>query len=449
MKIKRVLIANRGEIAVRIVHACQLLGIETVLAVSEADKDSLGAKLADRTVCIGPAWPSESYLDSNRLLAAALLTECDALHPGYGFLAESAELAQSCKSNGIIFVGPEAEQIAQMGNKIRARRLAEKYGVPTLPGTERVNSVQEAAQAVEKVGLPVILKAAAGGGGRGMRLVQRSQEFEGIFTSTAAEAEAAFGDGSLYIEKFISNARHIEVQIIADEHGNVVHLGERDCSLQRRHQKLVEEAPAPGLAPELRQKIHKAAVAFAQGFSYKNAGTVEFILDCDTSEFYFLEMNTRIQVEHPVTEMITGIDLVTEQLKVAAGEPLSFSQEDVFIRGHAIECRITAELATENFCPSPGLIKKWQAPNAPNIRVDTHCFTGYEVPVFYDSLLAKVIAYGADRAEAIQRMQNALNHFVIEVIDSTVQFQYQLLDDPRFRSAKMNTHMVDEWLGGQ
>lgn len=446
MTIQRVLIANRGEIAVRIIHACRGLGIETVLAVSEADRTTMAVQLADRTVCIGPAWPAQSYLDINRIVMAAQATGCDALHPGYGFLAESPELAAACEEHGIIFVGPQAEQIRQMGNKIQARTLAQSYGVPTLPGSAQVKSVDEAMAVAREIGFPLIVKAAAGGGGRGMRLVTALDALPEVFTSTSAEAEAAFGNGALYIERFIRNARHIEVQVLADGQGKVVHFGERDCSLQRRHQKLVEEAPAPGISDRLRGAIHEAAVTFTRRFGYRNAGTVEFIVDLGDEAFYFLEMNTRIQVEHPVTEMITGIDLVQEQLRIARGEGLRYGQDEIVFRGHAIECRITAELASEGFRPSPGRIVRWTAPQGPNIRVDSHCYEGYEVPIYYDSLLAKLIVYGMDRVEAIARMQKALEQFTISGIDHTVSFQHELLSSAVFREATMNTHTVDRWL---
>ena len=448
MKIRRVLIANRGEIAVRIAHACRALEIGSVLAVSEADRTTMATRLVDRTVCIGPAWPMESYLDIDRLIMAAQGTGCDALHPGYGFLAESPQLARSCQEHDIVFVGPDAEQISQMGNKIQARTLAQRFGVPTLPGSARVQSLEHALEVAREIGFPVIVKAAAGGGGRGMRLVRAMSELPAVFAATAAEAEAAFGDGALYIERFIANARHIEVQILADAHGNVVHLGDRDCSFQRRHQKLVEEAPAPGIEASLRNAIHDAAVTFARRFGYRNAGTVEFILDQDADAFYFLEMNTRIQVEHPVTEMLTGIDLVQEQFRIAAGEPLRYTQEDIVFRGHAIECRITAELASRGFRPSPGRIRDWQAPQGPNIRVDTHCYAGYEVPLYYDSLLAKLVVYGMNREEAIARMRSACRQFVITGIDHTADFQRQLVSSSRFQAGTMNTGLVDRWLAG-
>ena len=444
MTVNRVLIANRGEIAVRIIRACQALRIETVLAVSQADRDSLAAQLADRTICIGPASATESYLNRNAVIAAALGTECDALHPGYGFLAESSELAEACATEGIKFIGPKPEQIYQMGNKIQARILARQYGLPTLPGSEKVHSFEEAAAIAEKVGLPLMMKAAAGGGGRGMKIVREAKEMRSMFASASAEARAAFGDDSLYLERYIANARHIEVQVLGDSHGNVIHLGERDCSMQRRHQKLVEEAPAPAISELLRDEIRQAAVTLAKGFGYENAGTVEFIVDEDAGAFFFLEMNTRIQVEHPVTEMITGIDLVQEQLRVARGEALRFAQSDVNFRGHAIECRINAELPEEGFRPSPGLITEWRPPEGPNIRLDSHCYQGYTVPMFYDSMLGKLIVYGTSREEAVYRMVRALEVFKISGINTTVAFQHFMISHPEFAAGRVNTHLVEE-----
>ncbi|MBL0421971.1 acetyl-CoA carboxylase biotin carboxylase subunit [Ramlibacter sp. AW1] len=446
MPVNRVLVANRGEIAVRIIRACQQLGIETVLACSEADRDSLGARIAGRAVCIGPASATQSYLDARLLVNAALSTDCDALHPGYGFLAESAELAQLCADHGITFVGPLPEQIAQMGNKIRARVLAAELGLPTLPGSTRVETPDQAVEIARGLGMPVIIKAAAGGGGRGMKIIERLEDLPGAFTAASNEARAAFGDGTLYLERYIRNARHIEVQVLGDRHGHVIHLGERDCSLQRRHQKLVEEAPAPRIPEALRQAIREAGVRLAQGFGYENAGTVEFIVDADAQAFFFLEMNTRIQVEHPVTEMVTGIDLVQEQLRVARGEPLRFRQQDVCFRGHAIECRINAEQVGEGFRPSPGLITRWSPPEGPNIRLDSHCHAGYRVPIYYDSMIGKLIVYGADRAEALMRMERALEMFEVEGIATTIEFQKFLITQPRFAKGEVNTRLVEEVL---
>jgi len=446
MALNRVFIANRGEIAVRIIRACQALDIETVAGVSEADRDSMAARIADRAFCLGPAAAPASYLDPRKLVAAALGTGCDALHPGYGFLSESSEFAQLCLDNGLNFIGPVPEQIRQMGNKIEARQLARKFGIPILEGSQKVATVAEAEAVAAKVGAPLMMKAAAGGGGRGMKIVHDIADLPELFTRASAEAGAAFGDSTLYLEKYIARARHIEVQVLGDKHGSVVHLGERDCSLQRRHQKLVEEAPAPNISEELRQEIRQAAVTLASRFGYENAGTVEFIVDQDAAEFYFLEMNTRIQVEHPVTEMISGIDLIQEQLRVAAGEPLRFSQDEIVLRGHAIECRINAEAPSEGFRPSPGRITRWDPPAGPNIRLDSHCHEGYLVPIYYDSMIGKLIVYGSDRAEAIQRIDNALRRFEVEGIDTTIDLQRFLVTRPEFRDGTMSTMLVDSLL---
>ena len=443
MTLSRVLIANRGEIAVRIIRACQGLGIETVLAVSEADRDSLPARIAGRTVCIGAASTTDSYLNIKAIVAAALGTGSDAVHPGYGFLAESSELAQACADQGITFVGPRPEQIREMGNKLQARALARQYGLPILPGSEKVHSYEEAAKVAQRIGLPVMMKAAAGGGGRGMKIVTDYKDMQQMFGSASAEARAAFGDDTLYLERYIPNARHIEVQVLGDRFGNVIHLGERDCSLQRRHQKLVEESPAPAITEALREAIRHAGVTLARNIRYENAGTVEFIVDQDTETFYFLEMNTRIQVEHPVSEMITGIDLVQEQFRVARGESLRFSQSDVTFRGHAIECRINAELPAEGFRPSPGRLVEWRPPEGPNIRLDTHCYAGYTVPLYYDSMLAKLIVYGCDRTEALERMRRALDQFSVSGIGTTLTFLHFVMGHPDFAAGKVNTNLVE------
>lgn len=444
--IRRVLIANRGEIALRIIHAAQALGIETVLATSQADRDSLPARVADRALCIGPAQSSESYLKIDALLTAALESGCDALHPGYGFLAESEQLAEACAKEGIIFVGPTPDQILRMGNKLEARALARQAGVPMLPGSEKVNDFEQAMTIADGIGYPVMLKAAAGGGGRGMKIVPRREDMQRLFAAASGESRAAFGDDTLYLERYISNARHVEVQILGDSHGHVIHLGERDCSLQRRHQKVVEESPAPQLSEALRQSIRDAALKLGRGIAYQNAGTVEFIVDGDIGEFYFLEMNTRIQVEHPVSEMVSGIDLVQEQFRVAAGEALRFAQEDVVLRGHAIECRINAEVPSEGFRPSPGLITVWQPPQGPNIRLDSHCHAGYRVPIYYDSMLAKLIVYGSDRNEAIQRMRSALARFQVDGIGTTLPFLRYAMAHEDFVAGRVNTALVEKMI---
>jgi acetyl-CoA carboxylase biotin carboxylase subunit len=444
MTIRRVLIANRGEIAVRIIRTCQMLGIETVLAASEVDRDAMPAKLANRVVCIGPARSTESYLNYRAIVTAAKATGCDAVHPGYGFLSEKPELVDACANEGLVFVGPTGEHMRKLGNKIAARRLAREAGVPTLAGSEKVSSAEEAAEVAERIGYPVMMKAAAGGGGRGMKVVHDPGKLPDAFAAACAEAESAFGDPTLYLERFIANARHIEVQLLGDKFGNVIHIGERDCSLQRRHQKVVEEAPAPGITTALRQEICQAAVGLARNIGYENAGTCEFIFDEDTRHFYFLEMNTRIQVEHPVSETITGIDLVQEQFHIAAGERLRFEQSDIVFRGHAIECRINAEIPEQYFRPNAGLIQTWVAPSGPNIRLDTHCHPGYVVPVFYDSMLAKLIVYGSTRGEAIERMHRALELFAITGIGTTIPFLHFMMGRAEFISGQVSTHLIDD-----
>jgi len=428
---------------VRVIRAADALGIETVLAVSEPDRDSMAAAMAERVICIGPASASASYLNVGAVVMAALAAGADAIHPGYGFLAESPDLADACAENGIKLVGPSADHMRQMGHKIEARALAAKAGVPTLAGSERVGSADEAQMIATRIGLPVMLKAASGGGGRGMKIVTEVSQLAEVFTAASAEARAAFGDDTLYLERYIANARHIEVQVLGDAHGSVIHLGERDCSTQRRHQKVIEEAPAPNISDEFRDNIRTAAVSLASNIGYEGAGTVEFIADQDKGEFYFLEMNCRVQVEHPVTEMITGIDIVQEQFRIAGGAPLSYAQSDVTINGHAIECRINAEIAAEDFRPSPGTITAWQPPEGPGIRLDSHCYEGYTVPMFYDSLLAKLIVTGPDRAQALAAMNEALSHFRIEGVGTTLAFLRHAIGDADFASGKVNTTLVD------
>jgi acetyl-CoA carboxylase biotin carboxylase subunit len=446
MSVNRLLVANRGEIAVRIIKACRGLGIETVAAVSEADRDSLAAKIADRAVCIGPARSTDSYLKAENLVAAARGTGCDALHPGYGFLSERPELARACANNQITFVGPTAENITKMGDKLQARRIASQSGVPVVPGSERAKNPHQAAELARKIGYPILLKAAAGGGGRGIKLVWSAAELQHAFSTAAAEARAAFGDDTLYMERYIGNARHIEVQVLGDHFGAVVHLGERDCSLQRRHQKIIEEAPAYALNRDRREKICIAAATLARSIDYRNAGTVEFIYDNDTEEYFFLEMNTRIQVEHPVTEMITGVDLVTQQLLIARGEPLPFKQSEVGFHGHAIECRINAESPQYGFRPCPGLISGWQPPEGSGIRLDSHCYPGYFVPPYYDSLLAKLIVRGENRSEAANRMARALAAFRVEGIDTAIPFLQRVIGDRVYRDGRVNTRWLEKKL---
>lgn len=446
MTIERVLVANRGEIALRVIRACQGLGISTVLAASEADLDSLPARVADRTVCVGPARSADSYLNVAAIVTAATGTDVDALHPGYGFLSESPTLAEACDEAGIVFVGPTAAQMRMMGNKLEARRKAAEAGVPMLAGSERVVDAAHAADLATRVGYPVMMKAAAGGGGRGMKIVADPVALPTAFEAASAEAMAAFGDSALYLERYLPNARHVEVQVLGDQFGNVVHVGERDCSLQRRHQKLVEESPAPQLPESLRAEIRDAAVALATAIGYQGAGTVEFLVDPAAGLSSFLEMNTRIQVEHPVTELVTGIDLVQAQLRIAAGEKLWFSQDEVVPRGHAIECRVNAEAVDEGFRPNAGRITRFDPPAGPFVRVDTHCYAGYEVPIHYDSLLAKLVVYGSTRAEALARMRHALDHFEIEGISSNLGFQRFAVSSAAFTRGHMTTQLVDEEL---
>jgi acetyl-CoA carboxylase biotin carboxylase subunit len=444
--ISRVLIANRSEIAIRVIRACRDLGIESVVTVSEADKESMPARMADRAVCIGPPRSIDSYLKVGTIVSAAVGTGADAIHPGYGFLAEQVELPEACRRHGITFIGPTAENIRTMGDKILARKIAREVEIPVIPGSELVHDSETAMSVAEEVGYPILLKAAAGGGGKGMKVVGQAKDMKTTFDEASGEAQAAFGDNRIYVEHFIPNARHIEIQILGDSHGNLVHLFERDCSLQRRHQKMVEEAPSPVLSAQLRREICKAALTITGHIRYENAGTVEFILDQDNNRFYFLEMNTRIQVEHPVTEMITGVDLVKEQIRIAAGEPISFSQEEVKLSGHAIECRINAESAQEGFRPCPGKIKEWIPPEGTGIRLDTHCYPGYMVPPFYDSLIAKLITRGRNRREAIERMRLALSNFAVSGIDTTIPFHQVILQHPHYLDGKVNTRWVEEVL---
>lgn len=441
---QRVFVANRGEIAVRIIRACHKLGVETVVAISEADRESMAARIATRAVCVGPASASLSYLNANALVQAALSTSCQAVHPGYGFLSERSAFSRLCEENGLAFIGPTPEAIDSMGDKLTAIRFADEADVARVPGSDRVTSVEQARADAARIGFPFLFKASAGGGGRGMRLVRSAAELESAMSSAAAEAQAAFGDNTLYMEKYVESARHIEIQIMADTHGNVVHLGERDCSTQRRHQKLIEEAPSAFISPATRAKLAQSAVRLAKRVNYRGAGTVEFVYDEKTQEAYFLEMNTRIQVEHPVTEMVTGIDLVAEQIRVAAGEPLSFTQDDVRTNGHSIECRINAENAARNFMPGPGRITTWNAPQGEGVRVDTHCEAGYLVPPYYDSLLAKLIVHGKDRAEAIARMLESLRGFEVKGVPTTIAFHHDVLSQGDFAEGRVNTRWVEE-----
>ena len=444
MPIGKVLIANRGEIALRILRSCRELGIATVAVYSTVDRDALHVQLADEAVCVGEALSSKSYLNVPNILAAATSRGVDAIHPGYGFLAENDRFAEICRDHGITFIGPSPHAIRSMGDKSTAKATMQTVGVPTVPGSEGLlASPQEAAELAAQMGYPVMIKATAGGGGRGMRLVPGPDQLDNLFKAAQGEAEAAFGNPGLYMEKFIDRPRHVEVQVLADRHGNVVHLGERDCSIQRRHQKLLEEAPSPALDPELRRRMGEAAVAAARSIQYEGAGTVEFLLD-RSGGFYFMEMNTRIQVEHPVTEMVTGIDLIAEQLRIAGGEPISVRQEEIRMNGHAIECRINAEDATHNFRPAPGRITGWLPPGGPGVRVDSHVYTGYDIPPFYDSLIGKLIVWGRDRTSAMTRMKRALNECAVTGIPTTVEFHLDLLERREFIEGDVHTKFVEQ-----
>jgi len=439
---KKILIANRGEIALRIIQACRELDIRTVAVHSTADSDSLHVTYADEDVCIGPPPSTLSYLKIGSVIAAAEITGADAIHPGYGFLSENAHFAEVLKECKIGWIGPPPESIRAMGDKANARRVAEEAGVPVLPGTtEALANGEEARRLALKIGLPVILKAAAGGGGRGMRIVWEADQIESQFNTASEEALRAFGDGSMYLEKYLVRPRHVEIQIFADQHGNTVHLGERECSIQRRHQKLIEESPSPALTKELREKMGAAAIRLAKAVNYVNAGTIEFLLDEDGS-FYFMEMNTRIQVEHPVTEMVMGVDLVKEQIRVAAGEELSF-RPGLQPRGHAIECRINAEDPVK-FTPSPGRLKTLHLPGGPGVRVDTHAYQEYFIPPHYDSMIAKLIVHGQDREEAMSRMMRALDFFVVEGVKTTIPLHKRILRDEFFRRGELSTRFMEE-----
>ena len=442
---RKLLIANRGEIALRIVRACRELGVATVAVYSEADEESLHVRFADEAVCIGPPRAAQSYLKALRIIAAAEITGAEAVHPGYGFLAENAEFAEICGSAGLVFVGPTPAQIRDMGDKAVARETMKKADVPVVPGSDGiVRSDDEALAAARRIGFPVMIKAAAGGGGKGMRVAGYDSSFLRSFTAARAEAEAAFGDGGMYLERCIERPRHVEFQVFGDRHGRVVHLGERDCSIQRRHQKLVEEAPSPALDPELRQRMGEAAVRAAEAIDYVGAGTVEFLLD-PSGEFHFIEMNTRIQVEHPVTEATTGLDLVKEQIRVAAGEPLSFPPGQQEHRGHAIEFRINAEDPSRDFAPSPGLITTFHPPGGPGVRVDTHVYSGYRVPPYYDSLLGKLIVWGNTREEAVVRGREALDSFVVEGVATTIEYLGAITRDETFGSGQVDTSFVEHF----
>lgn len=440
---KKLLIANRGEIALRTIRAARELGIETVAIYSEPDASSLHVQLADEAYCIGPASAAKSYLNIPAIINTALVAGCDAIHPGYGFLAENSSFAEMCLSHNIKFIGPSPENIRNMGDKATAKKMMTKAKVPVTPGTDGlIENTSDALKAAEKIGYPVIIKATAGGGGRGMRIALDEAGLVSSIESASLEASNAFGNPGIYLEKYVTRIRHIEVQILADEHGNVVHLGERDCTVQRRHQKLLEEAPSSQIDAKTRKKIGETAVKAAKSIGYQNAGTIEFIFDLDTNEFYFMEMNTRIQVEHPVTEMVTNVDLIAAQLRVAAGEKLWFKQEDVKLKGHAIEFRVNAENPDKNFAPSPGHIDGFIPPGGPGIRVDTHCYTDYTVSPYYDSMIAKLVVWGENRTHAIDRAKRALDEFAVTGINTTIPFHQKVLENKSFIKGEFSTDFV-------
>ncbi|NJK38795.1 MAG: acetyl-CoA carboxylase biotin carboxylase subunit [Oscillatoriales cyanobacterium RM1_1_9] len=449
MRFSKILIANRGEIALRILRTCEELGISTVAVHSTIDRHALHVQLADEAVCIGEPSSNKSYLNIPNIISAALTRNAIAIHPGYGFLSENARFASICADHDIAFIGPTPTAIQAMGDKSTARTTMQGVGVPTIPGSEGLlTNEQSALKIATQIGYPVIIKATAGGGGRGMRLVRAQAELPKLFAAAQGEAEAAFGNSGVYLEKFIEQPRHIEFQILADQYGNVIHLGERDCSVQRRHQKLLEEAPSPALNPELREKMGLAAIRAAQSIDYTGAGTVEFLLD-RTGSFYFMEMNTRIQVEHPVTEAVTGLDLIAEQIRIAQGEPLSLTQDQVKLTGHAIECRINAEDADRNFRPQPGRISGYLPPGGPGVRVDSHVYTDYEIPPYYDSLIGKLIVWGANRESAIARTRRALREFAITGIPTTINFHQKLIETPEFLKGEIHTKFVEEMMAEQ
>ncbi len=444
MKFTKILIANRGEIAIRIIRAAKELKLETVAVYSEVDSDALHTRIADEAVCIGPPPSRDSYLNITRIISAAEITGAKAIHPGYGFLAENPEFAEICESCGITFIGPDPKHIRAMGDKIKAKNTMNQAGVPGIPGSDSaIESLAAVRKTAEEIGYPVMLKAASGGGGKGMRIARNDEELESGYRIAQAEAKAAFGDGRIYIEKYVARPRHIEVQILGDSFGNVIALGERECSIQRRHQKLLEESPAPCIDRRMRQKLFKNAVKAAHSIGYQSAGTVEFLLD-ENKNFYFMEMNTRIQVEHPVTEMVTGIDILKEQIKIALGEKLTIKQNDIEFRGNAIECRINAEDPERNFVPMPGRISFFHMPQGLGIRFDTHIFAGYNIPSHYDSLIGKLICHGSSRQEAIARMKHALEEIVIEGIPTTIPFHQKIMDNKKFIKGDISTHFIEE-----
>ena len=442
--IRKILIANRGEIAVRIIRACREMGIASVAVYSEADRESLHTQLADEAICIGPAASADSYLSMERVLSAAITSGADAIHPGFGFLSENSKFAALCEQCGLVFIGPKAEVIQKMGHKSQARNTMIQAGVPVIPGsTAPVYQVKDGLEAAEKIGYPVMIKAALGGGGKGMRVSNSPEEFELCCRTAQKEAQMAFGDGTMYLEHFVRHPRHIEFQILADTFGNVIHLGERDCSVQRNHQKLIEESPCAAISPKLRKAMGKAAVKAAKAVGYTNAGTVEFLLE-KSEKFYFMEMNTRIQVEHPVTEWVTGLDLIKEQIRIASGLPLRIKQEDIRLTGHAIECRINAEDPKKNFRPSPGEITELHFPGGKGIRIDSAIYSGYTVPAFYDSMLAKLIVHADTREEAISKMRSALGEVIIDGIETNLNYQYEILGHPDYCSGEIDIEFIEK-----
>ncbi|MCJ8174249.1 acetyl-CoA carboxylase biotin carboxylase subunit [Clostridium botulinum] len=443
---KKILVANRGEIAVRIIRACREMGIETVAIYSEADKDALHVQLADEAVCIGPPSSKDSYLNIYNIISATVLTGSQAIHPGFGFLSENSKFANMCKDCNIVFIGPDSETIDKVGNKSNARDIMIRAGVPVIPGSNGViHNEEEALNIAEEIGYPVVVKASAGGGGRGIRIVHSKENMIKAFNTAKSEAKGAFGDDSMYVEKFIKNPRHIEFQILGDNYGNIIHLGERDCSLQRRNQKMLEEAPSPRMNEELRKRMGDVAIKAAKAVEYKNAGTIEFLLDED-GNFYFMEMNTRIQVEHPITEMVTGVDILKEQIKIAYGEKLNIKQKDIKIQGHAIECRINAEDYKNGFRPCPGKIENLYIPGGLGVRLDSSVYSGYTIPPYYDSMIGKLIAYGRNREETIQIMKRALGELIIEGVNTNIDFQFIILEDENFIKGEYTTKYIEKML---
>ncbi len=441
---QKILIANRGEIAVRIIRACREMGIKTVAVYSEADADALHTQLADEAVCIGPAASSESYLNPERILSATIASKAEAIHPGFGFLSENPKFVEMCEKCHVAFIGPSAEIIQKMGNKSEARATMIRAGVPVVPGTKKpVYDADAALKEAKKIGFPIMIKASSGGGGKGMRVAENAETFGEMFRLAQRESVNAFGDDTMYLEKYVGRPRHVEVQILADKFGNVIQLGERDCSIQRRHQNMIEESPCIAIDAKLRKKMGDTAVRAAKAVGYENAGTIEFLLD-STGDFYFMEMNTRIQVEHPVTEFVSGVDLIKEQIRIAAGEPLSVKQKDIVLRGHAIECRINAEDPAHNFRPCPGTVKELHIPGGNGVRIDTALYSGYKIPPQYDSMLMKVIVYDKDRESALAKMRSVLGEVIIDGVQTNVDFQFKILNHPEFRMGNVTTHFIPE-----